>query len=466
MDVEACYELAAEFIQLRRENPDTPAMFHSRYATGGVEDTRGCHPFGIDHDGLGVDDQTVLIHNGVMFSPAMHDWRSDTRIFAEQVMRDVLKGTHNQSVVRKKLLAKVQPASMWSKNGRRKIESYLGGSNKLCVITVNPEAMSAKARFRGAPWEYALFNEDQGIWTREGVWHSNSGYVTPRQYGRTVSNTSQYWNSPATDWDSDEHGWASAALAAGDTCSGTGLASQFREAEEIAADSGKLDCEFCGRNAVDLTSLMCGNCQTCNDCYELNVDCQCYTPAGAKQAAHTDDGWAPSWATRPMAMLEAGESDDGSICDVAAIGTLEEKQAARAAFDAGELSYGEFLELTCGESWGCSCQSWCGDQGCLPDGDITFEVVKPDEYVPAVGDRVRLDAAEWPKGVLTVVQVDGDRVSLQTEGRGSITTDALPRWKRSGLKLVMRPACDTTTIPLTASELEEVAEEISGELCQ
>jgi hypothetical protein len=483
INVDACYDLALRFCALRKENPTGPAMFHSRFATGGVEDTRGCHPFDVNWSGAGADPKTVLGHNGVFFSPHAGDWRSDTRIFAEVLMPDILKGIVKVTDPSDLIKAKFhQPASLWSKRGTRKIESYLGGGNKVAIITVNPDAMSPAARAAGAPWEYKIYNEDAGIWTRDGAWHSNTGYIVPRRSaytGATWDYQSGEWTRKEDGtWSSNEGSWASGAP---DTC---GLGTQFRDAEEGASERENVICCLCGQPRVDIVTLLCAACDSCQDCYMTASECSCFTPAGSKVPARNydddDGGWQPEWMRRMLAqdraLLDRVEDDDSNAAYSPAICSPDEKEAAHAAFKAGELSYGEFLELTCGESWGCACQSWCGESGCLPDDDITFTVeVLPNVYEPMVGDRVRLDIREWPKGVSTVIVVEGDRVSLQSEGKGSITSDSLANWRRAGIKLVMRPAKPMPDLPypgnrrgsdkpMTQDELEQIADDIASEV--
>jgi hypothetical protein len=462
INVDACYELALRFCELRKDNPGTPAMFHSRFATGGVEDTRGCHPFDTNWSGNGADDKTVLCHNGVFFSPHAGDWRSDTRIFAEVLMPDLLKGVLRVKDPSDLIKAKFrQPASLWSKRGVKKIEAYLGGGNKIAIITVNPEAMSPAARAAGAPWEYKIYNEDAGIWTREGAWHSNSAYVVPRR----SAYVGQTWDYKTGEWTRSDDGWASSAP---DTC---GLGTQFRDAEEGGSEREDITCCLCGQPRVDVVTLICGACDSCQDCYMTDDECSCFTPAGSQVPARSrDDGWEPEWMRRMLAQDRALlEGTDDSATDSPAICSPDEKEAAHLAFKAGELSYGEFLELTCGESWGCSCQVWCGESGCLPDDDITFEDVLPNVYEPMVGDRVRLGIREWPKGVSTVVEIKDGRVSLKSESGKSIVSDSLDNWRRAEIKLVMRPAApaifkDSGDVPMTQAELEKIADEVAAEV--
>ena len=132
--------LVREFVRVRRNYPDGPAIFHSRIATSGQIDITGCHPFHV-----GQDRRTVVAHNGILFNPN-DDERSDTRIFAEDMLPRM--------------------GSLDSNRKRRNVERFVGKNNKLVVLTVNP------ARRRNS----YMLNPEQGIWTKSGAWHSNYDY--------------------------------------------------------------------------------------------------------------------------------------------------------------------------------------------------------------------------------------------------------------------------------------------------
>ena len=71
-----------KFLTLRKQYPESYAMFHARYATHGVRNEDNCHPFKV-----GDSNDTYLAHNGVL---DVHinagDRRSDTRVFAEDIL--------------------------------------------------------------------------------------------------------------------------------------------------------------------------------------------------------------------------------------------------------------------------------------------------------------------------------------------------------------------------------------------
>ncbi|WP_280222032.1 class II glutamine amidotransferase [Nocardia neocaledoniensis] len=140
------------FARVRAQHPRGPALFHSRYATHGIRTVDNCHPFR-----LGGDKRTVLAHNGVLpkrVHPGPYDWRSDTRIAAE----DYLPGAPFGSIDTHK--------------GFRGLESWLG-SSKLLILTVDP----------GFDQQVYLLNESKGLWDN-GIWYSNRSYLPwSQRYG-------------------------------------------------------------------------------------------------------------------------------------------------------------------------------------------------------------------------------------------------------------------------------------------
>lgn len=383
VDQSECYKLAYRFQELREKHPDGPAMFHSRFATGGVEDTRGCHPFAVGTNGKSweLDQDTVLAHNGVLFSPAKFEWRSDTRIFAESVLHNVLLGTHNAGIARKAKLRNCMPANLFSKNGIRKVEAYLGSNNKIAVITVNPERMTPGAKARSAEWQYAIYNADQGIWTKAGAWHSNSGYLSYKSYGRTAG---AYYGGGGYDSYDSGKSWNADA-------DSVFLGSQYREAESAHVSP---DCTFCGcKETVNIVTLVCSMCQTCQDCGELEYEgCSCMTPPSATVPAQAAPDWTPYVPTEPKA-ITAGK-DPLTVAKAEEIGrellkamagepapmapppgSDDEKAIARILFEEGRITREEFAEIVPEDAKSCSCQVWCGATGCLPEDGEPVEVV-------------------------------------------------------------------------------------------
>lgn len=217
----------------RMHHPFGPAMFHSRWGTGGTEDLANCHPFTV-----GRDTQTVVAHNGVLFSVSNKEARSDTAIFAEKILPRMLRRID-------------RPGK------REKLESYLGYGNKIAVITVNP-------KYRRSAY---LFNEDMGYWDA-GEWHSNSDYRTPVYAGKY---------SPFANWSSDDYraygqDWTVPAL-----------------------ESVRDDCWSClSKRCVDIDTYVCTVCHVCVDCGESDAQCLCYYPAADRALQDESDSEVPA----------------------------------------------------------------------------------------------------------------------------------------------------------------------------
>jgi len=134
-----------EFAAVRARFPDTPALFHSRFATAGLLDINNCHPFFV-----GEDDRTVLAHNGILpatMQPRLGDPRSDTRIAAEDFLPREPFG----------------PLDSWT--GRDGLEAWLR-TDKIVLLTVDPA-------YRHTAY---VFNEHLGHYSDDGVWYSNASY--------------------------------------------------------------------------------------------------------------------------------------------------------------------------------------------------------------------------------------------------------------------------------------------------
>ncbi|MEU1527102.1 class II glutamine amidotransferase [Nocardia rhamnosiphila] len=139
-------QMVDRFLAVRDRYPNSPALFHSRYATRGVHGVENCHPFR-----LGGDPRTVLAHNGTLPKrvwPRAYDLRSDTRIAAEEYLPTEPFG------------------SIDTHRGFRGLESWLGPS-KLVLLTLDPTYQR----------QAYLFNEHAGVW-EDGIWYSNTTYKT------------------------------------------------------------------------------------------------------------------------------------------------------------------------------------------------------------------------------------------------------------------------------------------------
>lgn len=216
--MEADY-LVSKFADMRAAYPDCDALFHSRFTTGGRVDESNCHPFKV-----GSDNRTVLAHNGILFTTSETEPRSDTRIFAEDIMPRQYKRLDRPTV-------------------HAAIEKRIGSYNKFVILTVNP-------RYRNTAY---LYNEKAGQWTTEGAWHSNADYKGWKRFGPVRS-----YVYGGDDWD--------------------------QVTGPDALDTG-VNCPECmTMGSVDMHSLMCYACDTCYDCGQHYTSCQCYTPDKYKPA--------------------------------------------------------------------------------------------------------------------------------------------------------------------------------------
>ncbi|WP_051385928.1 hypothetical protein [Actinokineospora inagensis] len=207
--------LIGEFQSDRAQHPGGPALFHSRLSTGGTRGTRNCHPFP-----LGNDPRTVLAHNGVLPSelwPRGRDGRCDTRIAAED------------------FLPRQPFGSLTTRQGRTAFQRWLGASNKVVILTVNP-------RYRRSAY---ILGEDSGTWDG-GIWYSNGSYQA----------------EPDSDHPFLLDGQCTGCL--------------------------ELD-------TVDFVTGFCRVCGTCMDCEELDGHCVCYLPVG--WATSSDDVGGQAWET-------------------------------------------------------------------------------------------------------------------------------------------------------------------------
>jgi len=133
-----------KFLEVRKEFPNSYAMFHARYATHGVKNEDNCHPFKVPSKY-----DTYLAHNGILdINISAGDKRSDTRIFAEDTLFAMggvtaLDDTHVWTMV-----------SKWA----------LG--SKIVIFTLDPDAND----------QCYIINENAGHWDNEGMWWSNSTY--------------------------------------------------------------------------------------------------------------------------------------------------------------------------------------------------------------------------------------------------------------------------------------------------
>ena len=131
------------FLEFRELYLDGHALWHSRLTTHGTTSLDNVHPFIV-----GNDERVVAAHNGILpLDPT--DGRSDTRVFAEDMMN-----AHylDDSTV-------MEWVGGWA------------GRSKIAFLSVHPATRAS----------LYIVNEELGHWSSEtrGVWYSNDSYREP-----------------------------------------------------------------------------------------------------------------------------------------------------------------------------------------------------------------------------------------------------------------------------------------------
>lgn len=224
----------SQFEKARNTHFKGPAMFHSRWATHGTINRDNCHPFKV-----GRDRRTVLGHNGILpaaAQPLKGDNRSDTRKFAQSMLPN---WGHLDNL-----------------RTQERIKNFLGGSNKILILTTNP-MYSQKAY---------LFGENLGTWDKNpggDIWYSNSDFKPRAKYfgGKPTPMFAQGYNFSAIYNDIDED-----------------LAKALTH-DELE----KNGCPWCHqRGFINHLSAICEACNSCLECMQHASDCDCYTPRGMR----------------------------------------------------------------------------------------------------------------------------------------------------------------------------------------
>lgn len=222
------YENLIDRFYAEMAKSDTPVgMFHARYTTHGKTMLENNHPFRVD----GRKD-IILAHNGMLpITPRSGDDRSDTRIFAEDV------------------LGAIGVEALDDKDTFNRLEEFSYGS-KLAILSTAPELRDS----------VYILNEHLGHWDN-GIWWSNSGYQTRYTYNYSTGYYgSSSWGTESTTLGYRKNWWDE----------------DYNTDAEIVSEP----CYVCA-NPIDeaqMSEQVCYVCNSCLDCYEHANACLCYTP--------------------------------------------------------------------------------------------------------------------------------------------------------------------------------------------
>ena len=211
----------SRFLAMRQQYPNTYAMWHARIATHGSVSVDNCHPFHVSYD-----NRTVMFHNGVLpIEEPLGDKRSDTRIFAEDILPSIggISALDNPKIF-------------------NLVEGFSAGS-KLAFMTLDDSAEH----------DIYMVNERLGFTDVSGIWWSNrTCYLTPKySYGGYLDMGLSLDKSCADD---NSFGY---------TCMMCETVQEVKISDDAEAE------------------YFCTACQSCLDCGMYKTECMCYTPAHA-----------------------------------------------------------------------------------------------------------------------------------------------------------------------------------------
>jgi glutamine amidotransferase len=204
---------------------DFVAMYHARITTHGDSIIENAHPFRV-----GGRKDIILGHNGMLpIHPKKGDRRSDTRIFAEDI------------------LPSLGVESLDNNDSFKRLEGWAAGS-KLAILTNAPELRDS----------VYIVNEHLGDWD-QNVWWSNSSY----KHSYTFYGSGYYSRGL---WSSED------------------LLDADRKALTAELEEVDYTCYVCMSQVTEegLYDGVCTVCNSCLECYDHAVACMCYNPTVAQ----------------------------------------------------------------------------------------------------------------------------------------------------------------------------------------
>jgi len=272
-------EVANKFVDARK-TMQGPAIFHFRWTTHGTNTVDNCHPFL-----LGKDKETVLGHNGILpVNIPKNETRSDTRIFAEDIM-PAIGGI----------------SSLDDSDYFNKMAEWAKGS-KIAFLTVNDDAK----------YDWYIVNEKDGHWDSD-MWWSNSSYKrAPIAYKQYTGMYGGGWNDDwetgyKNDWD---YGYKRTSYASSwdkettmyddEAClvSGALTVEECYEAAELYttkydAKRNLVHCQACELQDIVPNDELRTNCATCSACLLCAMDaCECWDELWTESdTTITPHGW-------------------------------------------------------------------------------------------------------------------------------------------------------------------------------
>lgn len=215
---------------LDKAGKDFVAIYHSRITTHGDSIIENAHPFKID----GRND-LILAHNGMLpIHPKTGDRRSDTRIFAEDI------------------IASMGIEMLDDKYSFSRLEDWAAGS-KIAILSNAPELRD----------QVYIVNEHLGEWVGD-IWWSNTSYKNAYNF----YSSGYYSKSTGGLWSTDD-------LIENDRKILTSINSddQYANGTEV--------CYTCYQPLTEESYYdgVCNVCNSCLDCFDNAVNCMCYTPA-------------------------------------------------------------------------------------------------------------------------------------------------------------------------------------------